>query len=73
MDWLSTTADQGARDYWEAKTQDLLIAPPTNAYIYALVGGAISIRDPYICAVSRVCANESHAVFHGPVVCAVKT
>ena len=33
----------------------------------------ISIRDPYICAVSRVCANESHAVFHGPVVCAVKT
>ena len=41
--------------------------------VYALVGGAISIRDPYICAVSRVCANESHAVFHGPVVCAVKT
>ena len=30
-------------------------------------------RDPYICAVSLVCANESHAVFHGPVVCAVKT
>ena len=24
VDWLSTTADQGARDYWEAKTQDLL-------------------------------------------------
>ena len=47
-----------------------------NAYlycVYALVGGAISIRDPYIRAVSRVCANESHAVFHGPVVCAVKT
>ena len=47
-----------------------------NAYlycVYALVGGAISIRDPYICAVSLVCANESHAVFHGPVVCAVKT
>ena len=47
-----------------------------NAYlycVYALVGGVISIRDPYICAVSRVCANESHAVFHGPVVCAVKT
>ena len=47
-----------------------------NAYlhcVYALVGGAISIRDPYICAVSRVCANESHAVFHGPIVCAVKT
>ena len=47
-----------------------------NAYlycVYALVGGAISIRDPYIYAVSRVCANESHAVFHGPVVCAVKT
>ena len=41
-----------------------------NAYlycVYALVGGAISIRDPY------VCANESHAVFHGLVVCAVKT
>ena len=34
-----------------------------NAYlycVYALVGGAISIRDPYICAVTRVCANESH-------------
>ena len=47
-----------------------------NAYlycIYALVGGAISIRDPYICAISRVCAKESHAVFHRPVVCAVKT
>ena len=47
-----------------------------NVYLYcvnALVGGAISIRDPYICAVSRICANESHAVFHGPVVCAVKT
>ena len=46
-----------------------------NAYlycVYVLAGGAISIRDPYICAVSRVCANESHAVFHGPVVCAVK-
>ena len=41
--------------------------------VYALVGEAISIRDPYICAVSRVCANESHAVSHGPVVCAVKT
>ena len=35
--------------------------------VYALVGGAISIRDPYICA------NESHAVFHRPVVCAMKT
>ena len=47
-----------------------------NAYlycVYALVGGVISIRDPYICPVSRVCANESDAVFHGPVVCAVKT
>ena len=44
-----------------------------NAYlncVYALVGGVISIRDPYICAVSR---KESHAVFHRPVVCAVKT
>ena len=32
-----------------------------NAYlycVYALVGGAISIRDPYICAVSRVCAKQ---------------
>ena len=36
-------------------------------YAYAIVGGAISIRDPYICA------DESHAVFHRPVVCAVKT
>ena len=46
-----------------------------NAYlycVYALVGVAISIRDPYICAVSRVCAKESHAVFHRPVVCAMK-
>ena len=41
--------------------------------VYELVGKAISIRDPYICAVSRVCANKSHAVFHSPVVCAVKT
>ena len=40
--------------------------------IYALVGGAISIRDPYICAVHE-CANESHAVFHKLVDCAVKT
>ena len=31
--------------------------------VYAVVGGSISIRDPYICAVSRVCTNESHAVF----------
>ena len=43
------------------------------AYTYALVGGAISIRDSYICAVSLVCANESHAVFHAPIVCTVKT
>ena len=41
--------------------------------VYALVGGAISIRDPYIRAVSRACANGSLAVFHKPVVCAVKT
>ena len=40
---------------------------------YVLVGGAISIRDPhvYLCRL-RVCANESHVVFHRPVVCAVK-
>ena len=34
---------------------------PTNAYLYcvnALAGGAISIRDLYICAVSQVCAND---------------
>ena len=36
--------------------------------VYALVGGVISHRDPYICAVLRVCANGSHAVFHRPVV-----
>ena len=24
VDWLSTIANQEARDYWEAKTQDLL-------------------------------------------------
>ena len=41
--------------------------------IYPLVDGAISIRDPYIRAILRVCANESHGVFHKPVVCAVKT
>ena len=41
--------------------------------VYALVGGVISIRDPYIRAVSRVYAKELHAVFHRPVVCAVKT
>ena len=35
--------------------------------VYALVGGAICIRDPYICA------NQSHAVFHRSVVCRVKT
>ena len=32
-----------------------------NAYlycVYALVGGAISIRDLYICAVSRICAKR---------------
>ena len=37
--------------------------------VYALVGGAISIRDPYICAVSRVSAKESHAVFHARCLC----
>ena len=34
---------------------------PTDAYlycVYALVGGAISIRDLYICVVSQVCAND---------------
>ena len=36
-----------------------------NAYLYCvyeLVGGAISIRDPYICAVSRVCAKDYRGV-----------
>ena len=33
----------------------------------------ISIRGPYIRAVSRVCANGSLAVFHRPVVYAMKT
>ena len=36
--------------------------------VYALVGGAISIRDPYICAVLRICANGLHTIFYGPVV-----
>ena len=36
--------------------------------VYALAGGAISIRNPYICAIVRVCANGSHAVFDRPVV-----
>ena len=41
------------------------------AYLYcvhALVGGVISIRDHYFCAILRVCANGLHAVFHRPVV-----
>ena len=55
-------------------TRALVMYWRTNLYcVYVLVGGVISIRDPYICAVSRACANESHAIFHGPVVCAVKT
>ena len=29
--------------------------------IYALVGGAISICDQYICAIHDVCVNESHS------------
>ena len=41
---------------------------PIYIALHALVGGAISIRDPYICAVLRICANGSHAVFHRPVV-----
>ena len=41
-----------------------------NAYlycVYALVGGAISIRDPYICAVSRVCAKDRTLSSTGPL------
>ena len=51
----------------------------TNAYlycVYALVRGAISIRDLlYLCRFTSLCErlNESHAVFHRPIVCAVKT
>ena len=44
-----------------------------NAYlycVYALVGGAIS--TVYLCCFTSLC-QESHAVFHRPVVCAVKT
>ena len=36
--------------------------------VYAQVGGVISNRDPYICAILQVCANGPHAVFHRPVV-----
>ena len=54
---------------------------PTKAYlycVYALLGGAIIIRDlynNYLCHFKSLCErlNESHAVFHRPVVCAVKT
>ena len=53
---------------------------PTDAYlycVYALVGGTISISDPYnyVCLFTGLCErlNESHAVFYEPVVCAVKT
>ena len=76
----SIEADQGGTPHararvslvsWEGRSHALLFMVPYC--VYALVGGAISICDPYICAVSRVCANESHAVFHGPVVCAGKT
>ena len=53
----------------------------TKAYlycVYALLGGAIVIRDLYnncLCDFKSLCErlNESHAVFHRPVVCAVKT
>ena len=61
------------RDSCEAKTSARFgecTSYVLNAYlycVYALVGSAISIRDPYICAVSRVCANESHAVSTGPL------
>ena len=41
-----------------------------NAYlycVYALVGWAISIRDPYICAVSRVCTKNRTLSSTGPL------
>ena len=41
---------------------------PIYIALYALVGRAISVCDPYICAVLRVCPNGSHAVFYRPVV-----
>ena len=56
--------------YMYIRQQPHIVMYYTPIYIalYALVGGAISIRDPYICAVLRVCTNGSHAVFHRPVV-----
>ena len=41
--------------------------------VCALVGVVISVRDPCVCAMLRVCANESYAGYHGLVVCEVKT
>ena len=41
--------------------------------VYALVGRAISIRFPYICVVHECVSTNPYAVFHRPVVCAVKT
>ena len=44
----------------QAILQDYYARNYASIKFACLVGGAISIRDPYICAVSRVCAKESH-------------
>ena len=53
---------------------------PTNALFIlricaSIVGGAISFRDLLLSGFTSLCErlNESHAVFHRPVVCAMKT
>ena len=71
--WYTATAEQSILTIKRKST--MCVTPHVHCYVlyaylycvYALVGGAISIRDPYICAVSRVCANESYAVFHRPL------
>ena len=55
--WLHTTAT--ARVKARAHTCISYVLCAYLYCVYALVGGAISIRDPYICAVSRVCAKDT--------------
>ena len=66
------TLDEGTHAhtciYGDSPTRALVMYyTPIYIVLYALVGGAISIRDSYICAVLRVCASTSHASFTGPL------
>ena len=63
-----THAYAHTRKYGNSPTRALVMYyMPIYICVYALVGGEISIRDPYIRAVSQICANESHAVSTGPL------